>query len=152
MRQQATAFSEVLEAPAGRSRLLSRLYREIGLAAVAVELELAREELDLDVAQAVERGARYLAGPAATGPGLLRGQRRADRSAKDIARTWSAASGARFPSVRRRFARPQPPLTSKLDGDIAASGVRIGADLLVRLVHELLELGLRQRGILDRAA
>lgn len=60
MRQQATAFSEVLEAPAGRSRLLSRLYREIGLAAVAVELELSREELELDVAQAVERGARYL--------------------------------------------------------------------------------------------
>ncbi len=60
MRQNSMANSDVVEAPAGRSRLLSRLYREIGLAAVAVELELTREEMDQDVAQAVERGARYL--------------------------------------------------------------------------------------------
>ncbi len=39
---------------------LSRLYREIGLAAVAIELHLQLETLEPDVAEAIERGAAAL--------------------------------------------------------------------------------------------
>ena len=61
MRQELTANSDVVvEAPAGRSRLLSRLYRDVGLAAVAAELDLPAEAFEPELSQAVERGARYL--------------------------------------------------------------------------------------------
>jgi hypothetical protein len=60
MRHDLTAIPEVIENRAGRSRLLSRLYRDIGLAAVAAEFELAIEEFDTEVGEAVVRGARYL--------------------------------------------------------------------------------------------
>ncbi len=55
-----TASPEILEAPAGRSRLLSRMHREIGLAAVAIALELLEEDLGEDLEDAIERGARFL--------------------------------------------------------------------------------------------
>ncbi len=45
----------------GRSRLLSRMYREIGLAAVAIELELLEDDLGQEMEDAIERGARFLA-------------------------------------------------------------------------------------------
>jgi hypothetical protein len=61
MRQDLSAPPDVVEVPAGRSRLLSRLYRDVGLAAVAAELELPASAFDLDVGEALERGARYLA-------------------------------------------------------------------------------------------
>jgi hypothetical protein len=61
MRQDLSAAPDVVEVPAGRSRLLSRLYRDVGLAAVAAELELPASAFDLEVGEAVERGARYLA-------------------------------------------------------------------------------------------
>jgi len=61
MRQDLSATPDVVEVPAGRSRLLSRLYRDVGLAAVAAELELPASAFDLDVGEAVERGSRYLA-------------------------------------------------------------------------------------------
>jgi hypothetical protein len=60
MRQEMSAIPEVLEKPAGRSRLLSRLYHEIGLAAVAFELDVELSELPLDSGEAIRRGARYL--------------------------------------------------------------------------------------------
>ncbi len=63
MRHDLTAIPDVIEARAGRSRLLSRLYRDIGLAAVAAEFELPVEEFDPELGEAVERGARYLAPP-----------------------------------------------------------------------------------------
>jgi hypothetical protein len=63
MRHDLTAIPEALEAPAGRSRLLSRLYRDIGLAAVAAELKLAGKGLEPDLEQSIERGSRYLAPP-----------------------------------------------------------------------------------------
>jgi hypothetical protein len=63
MRHDLTAIPDVIEARAGRSRLLSRLYRDIGLAAVAAEFELPVEEFDPELGEALERGARYLAPP-----------------------------------------------------------------------------------------
>ena len=63
MRHDLTAIPDVIEARAGRSRLLSRLYRDIGLAAVAAEFERPVEEFDPELGEAVERGARYLAPP-----------------------------------------------------------------------------------------
>ena len=61
MRQDLQTKPVSLEAPAGRSRLLSRMYREIGLAAVAIELQLLEEDLGEEMEDAIERGARYLA-------------------------------------------------------------------------------------------
>ncbi len=63
MRYDLTAIPDVIEARAGRSRLLSRLYRDIGLAAVAAEFELPVEDIDPELGEALERGARYLAPP-----------------------------------------------------------------------------------------
>ena len=42
------------------SRLLAGVYRSIGLAAVANELELPPDDLDPEMRKAVKRGARYL--------------------------------------------------------------------------------------------
>jgi len=60
MRQDVSAPSEAIEKPAGRSRLLSRLYHEIGLAAVAFELDIEPDELNAETCEAIRRGARYL--------------------------------------------------------------------------------------------
>lgn len=59
--RQDIAVQETLEVRAGQSRLLSRLYRDIGLAAVAIELRLLEEPLEIELEDAIERGARYLA-------------------------------------------------------------------------------------------
>jgi hypothetical protein len=61
MRQDLSAAPDVVEVPAGRSRLLSRLYRDVGLAAVAAELDLPATAFEPELGQSVERGARYLA-------------------------------------------------------------------------------------------
>jgi hypothetical protein len=61
MRHDFASIPDAIEARAGRSRLLSRLYREIGMAAVAAELELPAQEFEPEVEQAIERGSRYLA-------------------------------------------------------------------------------------------
>lgn len=45
---------------AGSSRLLSRLYRDVGLAAVAAELQLPTRGMDYETAAAIERGAALL--------------------------------------------------------------------------------------------
>ncbi len=60
MRHDLSAIPDVIETRAGRSRLLSRLYRDIGLAAVAAEFELPVREFEPELGQAVQRGARYL--------------------------------------------------------------------------------------------
>jgi hypothetical protein len=60
MRQEVNESSETIEKPAGRSRLLSRLYHEIGLAAVAFELDVEPAELPPESSAAIRRGARYL--------------------------------------------------------------------------------------------
>jgi hypothetical protein len=57
----APAREQTLEVPAGTSRLLSRLSREVGLAAVAIELQLLEEDLGEEMEDAIERGARCLA-------------------------------------------------------------------------------------------
>jgi hypothetical protein len=61
MRHDLASIPDALESRAGRSRLLSRLYRDIGMAAVADELELPAQEFELEVGEAIERGSRYLA-------------------------------------------------------------------------------------------
>ena len=53
-------MAEIVEKPAGRSRLLSRLYHEIGLAAVAFELDVEPADLGPETFEAIRRGARYL--------------------------------------------------------------------------------------------
>lgn len=42
------------------SRLLSGIYHDIGLAAVALGLEMPIDDLEPDVGEAVKRGARYI--------------------------------------------------------------------------------------------
>jgi hypothetical protein len=61
MRQDLPAKSQSLEQRAGQSKLLSRLYRDVGLAAVAAELDLPVNTLEPEIAEAVERGAALLA-------------------------------------------------------------------------------------------
>ena len=60
MRHDFASIPDVLEFSAGRTRLLSRLYRDIGLAAVAAELRLPAQEFELEVGELIERGTRYL--------------------------------------------------------------------------------------------
>jgi hypothetical protein len=61
MRNDSPALNQTLETSAGRSPLLSRMYREVGLAAVAIELDLLEEDLGEELEDAIERGARCLA-------------------------------------------------------------------------------------------
>jgi len=42
------------------SRLMARIYRDIGLAAVASELALLSDDLEPELIEAVKRGSRYL--------------------------------------------------------------------------------------------
>ena len=60
MRHDLTAIPDSIEVRAGRTPLLSRLYRDIGMAAVAAELELSAEDFEPEVAEALARGARWL--------------------------------------------------------------------------------------------
>ncbi len=56
-------FDLIPESPENRmsgSRLLARLHRDIGLAAVAAELNLPAQEFGFDIEEAIERGAVYL--------------------------------------------------------------------------------------------
>ena len=64
MPNDLTANAEALGQAGGGSKPLSSLYREIGLAAVATELNLQLNTLEPDVAEAVQRGtaALFLAG------------------------------------------------------------------------------------------
>jgi len=61
MRYPTLAPAASLEVNAGRSRLLSRIYRDIGLAAVAIELDLLEQDLGEEMEDAIERGARFIA-------------------------------------------------------------------------------------------
>jgi hypothetical protein len=63
MRRDLTAIPDLIEARAGQSPLLSRLYHEVGLAAVAAEFELPLEDLDPELEDALEREAPRLAPP-----------------------------------------------------------------------------------------
>jgi len=61
MSQDLPANSHIVEQRAGQSKLLSRLYREIGMAAVAAELKLQSSALEPEIAEAVQRGTSRLA-------------------------------------------------------------------------------------------
>ena len=63
MRQNLSVNPPVLEQRAGQSKLLSRLYRDVGLAAVAAELDLQLNALEPEMAEAVQRGASVLLAP-----------------------------------------------------------------------------------------
>ena len=56
----ALSNEERVELKARASRLLLGIYRSVGLAAVASELELASDEFEPELRKAVNRGARYL--------------------------------------------------------------------------------------------
>ena len=58
--QQSSAEPSGIEQRAGSSRLLSRLYRDVGLAAIAEELRLSARSMDIETANAIERGAALL--------------------------------------------------------------------------------------------
>jgi len=60
MRQDPPANPQAIEQKAGHRKPLSRLYREVGLAAVAVELNLKVNTLEPEVTEAVEKGAAAL--------------------------------------------------------------------------------------------
>ena len=60
MRYDLTAIPDAIEVRAGRTPLLSRLYRDVGMAAIAAELELNAEDFEPEVGEALARGARYL--------------------------------------------------------------------------------------------
>jgi hypothetical protein len=60
MRHDLSTAPDALEAPAGRSRLLSRISRDIGVAAIATEFGLTAEECEPELATSIQRGARYL--------------------------------------------------------------------------------------------
>ena len=74
MRHDLSAIPDAVESPAGRSLLLFRLYRDIGLAAVAAELKVVAKGLDAEVEESIDRGARYLAAEPA-GPGSMASSR-----------------------------------------------------------------------------
>ena len=52
--------SEAMPAPMRARRLLERIYRDVGLAAVARELELSADDLEPELSEAVKRGTRYI--------------------------------------------------------------------------------------------
>jgi hypothetical protein len=52
--------SEVTKSDPQPSRLLARFYSDAGLAAVANALEIPAGDLDVELAEAIRRGARYL--------------------------------------------------------------------------------------------
>jgi hypothetical protein len=60
MRRNPSPIPASIEVRAGRGPLLSRLYRDVGMAAVAAELELNPEDFEPEVGEALARGARYL--------------------------------------------------------------------------------------------
>ena len=68
MRHDLSAIPDAVESPAGRSLLLFRLYRDIGLAAVAAELKVVAKGLEAEVEESIDRGSRYL-GPQPAGLG-----------------------------------------------------------------------------------
>ncbi|WP_158817272.1 hypothetical protein [Methylocapsa sp. S129] len=63
MRQDLPADPPILQQRAGQSKLLSRIYRDVGLAAVAAELDLQLNALEPEMADAVQRGACVLLAP-----------------------------------------------------------------------------------------
>ena len=96
------------EASNGR-RLVSSLYRDIGLATVATELNLQPDTLEPDVAEAVERGAAALL-LAGFGPSLTRyrrsvraGEQRGRHKLRRLAR--KGRQSRRFPTGKSVIAK-----------------------------------------------
>ena len=56
----ALSVEDKAELRARASRLLAGVYRSVGLAAVASELELPPDDFEPELRKAVKRGARYL--------------------------------------------------------------------------------------------
>ena len=60
MRHDFSAIPEPVRVREGGGTVLSRLYRDIGLAAIAASLGLKPRDLDPELGEAVERGSFYL--------------------------------------------------------------------------------------------
>ena len=60
MTYSATLSSSEAIAGARPSRLMQRIYHDVGLAAVAHELELSMDDLEPELSEAVRRGARFV--------------------------------------------------------------------------------------------
>ena len=59
-RDDNAASRPVSMSPTKPSRLLSGIYRDIGLAAVASGLEIQMDQLAPEICEAVKRGSRYI--------------------------------------------------------------------------------------------
>ena len=102
----------------GGPRPLSSLYREIDLAAVAIELNLQFNTLEPDVAEAIERGAAALF-HSGYGPSLIR--RRRSVRARDEGSGHKVRRGASNARQSRRLATGKPGI--ELRGE--TEGIRV---------------------------
>jgi hypothetical protein len=93
MSDDPTANRRAVDERGGGRRPLSSLCREIGLASVAIELNLKLNTLEPDVAEAIERGAAALF-HAGYGPSLIRHRQS----------VWAREKGSRH-GVRRRASK-----------------------------------------------
>jgi hypothetical protein len=103
VRQDPSANPQTSEQKPGQNKPLSRLYREVGLAAVAAELNVHVDTLEPEVAKAVETGAAalFLAG---YGPRLTH-YPPSDQASEEGSRrkaTRAASKARRSPHIRTR--------------------------------------------------
>jgi hypothetical protein len=112
MPNDLTANAQAAGQASGGCKPLSSLCREIGLAAVATELNLQLNTLELDVAEDVERGAAalFLAG---YGPSLTRyprnvrdGEEGGRRKGRRVASKARQSSTAAIPTTMMTSAAP----------------------------------------------
>ncbi len=52
--------SEATNRAVGPTRLMARIYRDVGLAAVASELALRSDDFESGLSESIKRGARYM--------------------------------------------------------------------------------------------
>ena len=113
-----TASPRASREPTDTGRPLSSLCREIGLAAVAIEVKLELSTLEPEVAEAIEQGAAALF-DAGYGPSLIGRQRS----------IWVREKGSRQKVRRRasktRQSRPFPTGKSQIELRHETDGIRI---------------------------
>jgi hypothetical protein len=100
MRQNHTINRADVDKILGDVKPLSKMTHEIGMAAVAAELHLGIDELELDTADSVERGAAalFLAGFGPKPAGSLPHSRTAKVSGRKAGRSASARRSRRLPT------------------------------------------------------
>ena len=100
MRQILTINRADVDKVLGDVKPLSTMTHEVGMAAVAAELHLSIDELELDAADAVEKGAAalFLAGFGPKPAASLRRDRTAKGSGRKTGRSASARRSRRLPT------------------------------------------------------